>query len=68
VTGLVADPSEFDRWVEKLVALRVDDDRAGRLQKNARVWVEDNFDVDKNTARLARLYEAAINAHAGHGN
>ncbi|MBC8041486.1 MAG: glycosyltransferase family 4 protein [Opitutaceae bacterium] len=59
VTGLVADPAHPDRWVDALTALRDDEARGLRLQKSARVWVDEHFDADKNTARLTGLFENA---------
>lgn len=60
LTGLVAEVTEAAAWETALRRLATDDVLAERLQANARIWVEENFDAHKNAARLHALFlEAA---------
>lgn len=57
VTGRVAEPGDAAAWVTILTELRDDDAQAERLRREARAWVEREFDAHKNAGRLAALYE-----------
>lgn len=59
-TGLVAEVTRADDWVDALITLRDDDVVADRLRASARRWVEENFDARKNAARLHRLFMETI--------
>ncbi len=60
VSGVVAEVTAVDAWVEGLRSLATDDAMAERLRLAARAWVEGNFDAHKNAARLHALFlEAA---------
>ncbi len=65
VTGLVAPPEEPQRWVAALRELAADDGLAERLRAAARVWVEENFNVRANTAKLLTLFERAMRSEGG---
>ena len=58
--GLVLPVDRIEAWVAALRRLAADDVLADRLRIGARAWVEENFDVHKNTDRvLKRLRLAA---------
>ncbi len=59
-TGLVADVGQPSAWVEALRRLAEDDDLAESLRRNARRWVEENYDAHRNTARLMKCFEGAM--------
>jgi colanic acid/amylovoran biosynthesis glycosyltransferase len=56
VTGLIAEVTDAQAWVDALESLARDDVLAERLRKAARSWVEENFDAHKNAARLHALF------------
>jgi glycosyltransferase involved in cell wall biosynthesis len=58
-TGLVADVDQPLAWRAALDRLAADDALAETLRRNARAWVEENYDARKNTARLIERFEAA---------
>lgn len=57
VTGRVAEPQDTGAWVRILCELGEDDAQAEQLRREARAWVEREFDAHKNTGRLVELYE-----------
>ena len=59
-TGLVADVGQPEAWVAALRRLAGDDALAERLRGGARRWTEENYDAQKNAARLRACFEAAI--------
>lgn len=59
-TGLVASVEEPSQWVEALRRLAADDAFAERLRRNARCWVEENFDAHRNAERLLQEFRQAI--------
>ncbi len=61
VTGVVLPVDPPEPWVAVLRRLSADDGYCELLRRNARAWVEGNFDIRANTDRLLqRLEEAAI--------
>jgi glycosyltransferase involved in cell wall biosynthesis len=57
-TGLVAPVDDTAAWTTAWHRLATDDDLCERLRSGARAWVEGNFDVHLNAARLiARIRE-----------
>ncbi len=60
VTGRVAEPNNVDAWVAILRELQGDDAQAERLRREARGWVECEFDAHKNAGRLAALYARCV--------
>jgi glycosyltransferase involved in cell wall biosynthesis len=52
VTGIVLAVDRPEAWVAALRRLSTDDAYCERLRRPARGWVEENFDVRKNTERL----------------
>jgi len=58
-TGLVADVDLPLAWRIALERLASDDALAETLRRNARAWVEQNYDARKNTARLIECFAAA---------
>ncbi len=59
-TGLVADVDLPLAWQVALGRLATDDALAERLRVAARRWVEENYDAHRNTNRLARCFQEAI--------
>jgi glycosyltransferase involved in cell wall biosynthesis len=60
VTGIVVPVDRADAWVASVRRLSTEDDLAERLRSAGRAWVEENFDVHRNTGRLLeRLRMAA---------
>jgi colanic acid/amylovoran biosynthesis glycosyltransferase len=59
VTGVVLPVDRPEAWVGALRRLSSDDEFCESLRRNARGWVEANFDVRANTERLLRRLEAA---------
>jgi colanic acid/amylovoran biosynthesis glycosyltransferase len=59
VTGVVLPVDHPEAWVAALRRLSVDDALCESLRREARAWVEVNFDVKVNTDRLHRRLEAA---------
>jgi len=60
VTGIVLPVDRPEAWVAALRRLSTDDAFCESLRRPARGWVEENFDVRKNTERLlSRLTAAA---------
>jgi colanic acid/amylovoran biosynthesis glycosyltransferase len=59
-TGLVADVDLPLAWKVALERLAWDDEFAEALRRNARAWVEENYDARKNTARLIECFEKAV--------
>jgi glycosyltransferase involved in cell wall biosynthesis len=60
VTGVVLPVDGPQAWVAALRRLSTDDAFCESLRRPARGWVEENFDVRKNTDRLlSRLLAAA---------
>lgn len=60
VTGLVASVDDENSWVQLLEKVRRDDELVEALRKNARHWVEQNFDAHENAARLWQRFEEAM--------
>jgi len=60
VTGLVAPVDSIEAWVEGLRQLARDDELAGKLQSNARKWVEKNFDAHINAQKILEQFERVI--------
>jgi glycosyltransferase involved in cell wall biosynthesis len=56
-TGRVARPEDATAWVRILRELGEDDMQAERLRREARAWVEREFDAHKNAGRLGELYQ-----------
>jgi colanic acid/amylovoran biosynthesis glycosyltransferase len=61
-TGLVCHLDQQEEWRAALRAVAEDDDLAERLRRNARLWVEDNFDAVKNAGLILRRMCAAAEA------
>ncbi len=59
VTGVVLPVDNPEAWVTVLRRLSGDDAYCESLRRNARTWVEGNFDVRANTDRLLRRLQAA---------
>ena len=59
-TGLVADVDLPLAWQVALQHLATEDPLAERLRTEARQWVLENYDANKNTKRLAACFEQAI--------
>ena len=59
VTGIVLPVEHPDAWVAALRRLSADDAYCETLRRNARIWVEANFDVRANTDRLLERLQAA---------
>jgi len=57
-TGLVCDVDLPLAWQVALERLATDDALAERLRRQARAWVEENYDARKNTARLLELFQS----------
>lgn len=62
-TGLLADERDVDQLAANLHALLADREFSRRLGRQGRVWVEQRFDLAKQTRRLEALYASAIEAH-----
>jgi len=60
VSGLVAPVTSTGAWVEALRRLSRDDALAEALRREARRWVEENFDAHKNAARLIAQFDRVI--------
>ena len=60
VTGLVAEVTSPEQWTTAFKRLRDDSVFAEQLRKNARNWVEENFDAHRNAARLATYFQEAL--------
>jgi glycosyltransferase involved in cell wall biosynthesis len=58
-TGLIADVDQPLEWVAALRRLRSDDALCERLRREARAWVEANYDAHLNAARLHALFTQA---------
>jgi glycosyltransferase involved in cell wall biosynthesis len=57
-TGMVADVRDTELWISTLRRLSRDSELCERLRTEARRWVEENFDANRNTAQLlARIRE-----------
>ena len=59
-TGLVVPLEEKERWCEALAALAEQDGLAESLRKEARRWVEENFDAHRNAAKLRALFQEVV--------
>jgi glycosyltransferase involved in cell wall biosynthesis len=62
VTGLVAPVDNPTDWVSALRRLSADDAFAEKLRREARLWVEQNFDAHQNARRLLTHFERVIAA------
>lgn len=60
VTGVVAAVDQPAEWVGALQRLSVDDRWAEQMRRDARQWVEQNFDAHRNAERLLREFQRAI--------
>jgi colanic acid/amylovoran biosynthesis glycosyltransferase len=60
VTGLVAPVDNPSYWVSSLRRLSGDDTFAEKLRREARQWVEQNFDAHQNARRLLTHFERVI--------
>ena len=60
VNGLVAPVESPDAWVAHLRRLSTDDALAERLRAAARLWVEENFDAQRNAGRLVEQFTRAM--------
>lgn len=58
-TGLVCAPDDTAAWLAALRRVRDDDALAARLRRQARRWVEENFDAAANAALLLERFRAA---------
>ncbi len=65
LTGLVARVDAPEEWVDALQRLSTDDAFAEKLRREARRWVEENFDAHKNAARLLARFQQTIDAGRG---
>jgi glycosyltransferase involved in cell wall biosynthesis len=63
-TGMLAGVESPPEWVTALKTLATDDERAERLRRNARRWVEENYDARRNAAQLAALFDRVASAGA----
>jgi glycosyltransferase involved in cell wall biosynthesis len=59
VTGVVLPADHPEAWVAVLRRISTDDGYCESLRKNARAWIERNFDVRVNSEKLLRRLEAA---------
>lgn len=59
-TGLVAPVTSTEAWVRALQRLAKDDALAEALRRNARAWVDENYDAHKNARRLRELLDQAM--------
>lgn len=59
-TGLVAEVDDPGAWVAALTRLRDDTGVAESLWEAARAWVEQNYDANRNAARLHAAFEEAV--------
>jgi colanic acid/amylovoran biosynthesis glycosyltransferase len=59
-TGLVASVETPADWVAALRRLATDDTVAERLRREARQWVEKNFDAHRNAERLLALMRQSV--------
>jgi glycosyltransferase involved in cell wall biosynthesis len=64
VTGLVAPVDAAADWVSALRRLSHDDPFAEKLRREARRWVEENFDAHQNARRLLTHFERVTAAPA----
>lgn len=62
VTGIVVDPEARNDWVAALKRMSNDDAFAERLRREARRWVEENFDARKNAAQVLAWFQRTIAA------
>jgi glycosyltransferase involved in cell wall biosynthesis len=62
-TGFVAAVDNPAEWVEHLKRLQRDEVLAERLRKNARRWVEQNFDAYQNASRLLAHFRKHMPAY-----
>lgn len=62
-TGLLSDERDVDQLAANLHALLADREFSRRLGRQGRVWVEQRFDLSKQTRRLEAIYASAIEAH-----
>jgi colanic acid/amylovoran biosynthesis glycosyltransferase len=62
VNGLVLPVEAPDDWAAALKRLSADDDLAERLRAAARLWVEENFDANRNAGRLLDRFNGIIMA------
>ncbi|HVU35689.1 MAG TPA: glycosyltransferase family 4 protein [Opitutaceae bacterium] len=60
VTGIVASVDAPEEWVTALRRLGTDDAWAEQLRREARRWVEENFDAHRNADRLRQQFERAL--------
>ena len=60
VTGLVVPVTSTAAWVEALRRLARDDALAEFLRREARRWVEENFDAHKNAERLLAEFDRVM--------
>ncbi len=60
VSGIVAPVDAPAAWVEALKNLAVNDTGAERMRREARKWVEENYNAHDNAARLLTLFRATI--------
>jgi colanic acid/amylovoran biosynthesis glycosyltransferase len=60
LTGLVLPGNDVQPWVDAARSLIQDDKRMESLRKNAREWVEENFDAHKNSAQLHQAFQFAV--------
>lgn len=60
ISGLVAPVDSPEVWVAALRRLSTDDGFAEKLRREARTWVEENFDAHKNAEKLLGHFERAI--------
>lgn len=60
VTGRVVDVLAREDWYEAWRQLADDDAVAERFRRAGRAWVEEHYDAHKQAARLAALFESAV--------
>jgi glycosyltransferase involved in cell wall biosynthesis len=62
VSGLVAPVTSAGAWVDALRRLARDDALAESLRREARRWVEENYDAHKNAERLLEQFDRVMGA------
>ncbi len=59
-TGLVLPTNEPEKWVQAIQKTQCDDEFCENLRKEARKWVEQNFDSSVNSQKLMQAFDSVI--------
>jgi glycosyltransferase involved in cell wall biosynthesis len=63
-TGLLFNPGDADDLREKILSLAADKAKIEEMGRNARKFVEENFDPERHYESLMKIYKMAIEKHS----